>query len=81
MKNRLDHIGFDIKYEEIFSSLTAAHNLIKSRELKPMLLISESALEVCNNLYTVNHEIKTCFAIDSCKIESQNLTSPVQTLV
>ena len=47
LKNRLDHIGFDIKSEEIFSSLTAAYNLIKSRELKPMLLISESALEVC----------------------------------
>ena len=58
MKNRLDHIGFDIKSEEIFSSLTAAYNLIKSRELKPMLLISESALEVCilPNVHTDNNK-------------------------
>ena len=43
---RLNRIGFDIKPEEIFSSLTAAHDLIVSRQLRPMLLLSESALEV-----------------------------------
>ena len=30
---------------------------------------------------TVNHKNKLCFAIDCNKIESQNVTSPVLTLV
>ena len=43
---RLDGIGFNIKSEEIFSSLTAAHDLVKSRNLRPFLLLSDSAMEV-----------------------------------
>jgi len=42
---RLDGIGFNIKSEEIFSSLTAAHDLVKSRNLRPFLLLSDSAME------------------------------------
>ena len=47
---RLDGIGFNIKSEEIFSSLTAAHDLVKSRNLRPFLLLSDSAMEV--SIYT-----------------------------
>ena len=47
-KNRLNEIGFKINSQEIFTSLTATHDLVKSRNLKPLLLLSESALEVCN---------------------------------
>jgi len=45
LKNRLNEIGFKIDSQEIFTSLTATHNLVKSRNLRPLLLLSESALE------------------------------------
>ena len=48
LKNRLNEIGFKIDSQEIFTSLTATHDLVKSRNLRPLLLLSESALEVCN---------------------------------
>ncbi|XP_076753719.1 haloacid dehalogenase-like hydrolase domain-containing protein 2 [Xylocopa sonorina] len=43
--NRLARLGFDIKKEEIFSSLAAARKLIVSRKLNPMLLIDPAANE------------------------------------
>ena len=46
LKNRLNEIGFKIDSQEIFTSLTATHHLVKSRNLRPLLLLSESALEV-----------------------------------
>lgn len=42
---RLNRIGFEIDSDEVFSSLSAAHRLIKSRQLRPLLLLSESALD------------------------------------
>ncbi|KAF2362925.1 HAD-superfamily hydrolase LHPP/HDHD2 [Trinorchestia longiramus] len=45
LKRRLDSIGFDIKAEEIFSSLSAAQQLVKSRQYRPMLLLQASAKE------------------------------------
>jgi len=43
--SRLKAIGFNIDTSEVFSSLTAAHQLIKGRNLRPLLMLSESALE------------------------------------
>ena len=43
---RLERIGFDIRPEEIFSSLSAARQVVKSRQLRPLLLLSDSAMEV-----------------------------------
>lgn len=45
LHNRLTNLGFNIKKEEIFSSLSAARELIKSRKLNPMLLIDSKAME------------------------------------
>lgn len=42
---RLTGIGFDIKAEEVFTSLTAARRLIDQRKLRPMLLLQQDALE------------------------------------
>ncbi|XP_072399862.1 haloacid dehalogenase-like hydrolase domain-containing protein 2 [Diabrotica undecimpunctata] len=42
---RLQSLGFDIKKEDILSSLTAAKNLIVDRKLKPMLMLDPAALE------------------------------------
>lgn len=45
LHNRLTKLGFDIKKEEIFSSLAAARNVVKNQKLNPMLLIDDAAVE------------------------------------
>ncbi|XP_014230124.1 haloacid dehalogenase-like hydrolase domain-containing protein 2 [Trichogramma pretiosum] len=45
LHTRLQTLGFDIKKDEIFSSLGAARELVKSRKLNPLLLIDDAALE------------------------------------
>ena len=42
---RLNKIGFNIKQQEIFTSLTAASDLIRRRKLRPLLLVDDRALE------------------------------------
>ncbi|KAL4229308.1 Haloacid dehalogenase-like hydrolase domain-containing protein 2 [Mactra antiquata] len=42
---RLTKIGFDIKQEEIFTSLTAARKLIDEQKLSPLMLIDDRAKE------------------------------------
>lgn len=42
---RLNKIGFDIKTEEVFTSLTAAKKLIDTRKLSPLMLLDDRALE------------------------------------
>ncbi|KAJ7389030.1 Haloacid dehalogenase-like hydrolase domain-containing protein 2 [Desmophyllum pertusum] len=42
---RLTGIGFDIKAEEVFTSLTAARRLVDQRNLRPMLLLQPDAIE------------------------------------
>lgn len=42
---RLHKIGFNIKKEQVFTSLTAARNLIDRRRLSPLLLVDDKALE------------------------------------
>nr|XP_020662199.1 haloacid dehalogenase-like hydrolase domain-containing protein 2 isoform X2 [Pogona vitticeps]XP_020662200.1 haloacid dehalogenase-like hydrolase domain-containing protein 2 isoform X3 [Pogona vitticeps]XP_020662201.1 haloacid dehalogenase-like hydrolase domain-containing protein 2 isoform X4 [Pogona vitticeps] len=41
---RLKKLGFDIKEEEIFTSLTAARNLVEQKQLRPLLLVEDNAL-------------------------------------
>lgn len=52
MYERLIKLGFDLRKEEIFSSLAAARRLIISRQLKPMLLIDPAAMEDFQDLST-----------------------------
>ena len=42
---RLTGIGFEIKAEEVFTSLTAARRLVDQRSLRPMLLLQSDAIE------------------------------------
>lgn len=51
---RLTSIGFDIKPEEVFTSLSAARKLVNQRNLRPMLLLASDAMKDfqgidCNN--------------------------------
>lgn len=40
---RLTNIGFDVKAEEVFTSLTAARRLVDHRQLRPLLLLGSDA--------------------------------------
>ncbi|CAK9797299.1 Haloacid dehalogenase-like hydrolase domain-containing protein 2 [Anthophora plagiata] len=57
LHSRLTKLGFDIKREEIFSSLAAARNLIVSRQLNPMLLIDPAANEDFEGLIKTNEKV------------------------
>lgn len=52
MYERLIKLGFDLRKEEIFSSLVVARKLIISQRLKPMLLIDPAAMEDFQDLAT-----------------------------
>ncbi|XP_027223537.2 haloacid dehalogenase-like hydrolase domain-containing protein 2 isoform X3 [Penaeus vannamei] len=45
LHERLSRIGFDIHKDEIFTSLTAARQLIDKRNLRPYMLIADAAKE------------------------------------
>lgn len=48
--NRLNNIGFDIQAHEVFTSLSAARQLIEGRNLRPMLLLQPDALQDFNDI-------------------------------
>lgn len=41
---RLTGLGFDIAEHEIFTSLTAARNLLEQQQVRPLLLVDDKAL-------------------------------------
>lgn len=43
--NRLTRLGFSVKRDEIFTSLSAAHDFVKKAQLRPMLIIDDAAME------------------------------------
>ena len=51
---KLTTIGFVIQPTEIFTSLTAARKLITEKSLRPLFLLSESALEDFEGIPTEN---------------------------
>ncbi|KAM8961781.1 haloacid dehalogenase-like hydrolase domain-containing protein 2 [Pelodytes ibericus] len=51
---RLRNLGFEITEDEIFTSLTAARNLLERREVRPMLLVDDSALRDFEGIATHN---------------------------
>lgn len=42
---RLQRLSFDLQEKEIFTSLTAARNLLEQKQHRPLLLVDDSALE------------------------------------
>ena len=45
LHEKLTKLNFDIKKEEIFTSLTAARGLVETRNVRPLLLLEETAKE------------------------------------
>ena len=50
LHTRLSQLGFDIKKEKIFSSLSAAKAVVAERQLNPLLILEEAAKEVIKNV-------------------------------
>ena len=45
LHDRLIKLGFDISKDEVYSSLAAAKDLIRQRQLRPLLMLEPEALE------------------------------------
>ena len=43
--NRLQSLGFDLRIDELFSSVWAARDYLKKKNLDPMLLVADETLE------------------------------------
>jgi len=43
--DRLLNLGFELKNDEIYSSLWAAHEYIRNKQLRPLLLLDDAAME------------------------------------
>ena len=52
--DRLTRIGFDIKADEVFTSLTAARQRLEKEQLRPLLLLEQDALKDFDGLDTEN---------------------------
>ncbi|XP_066270138.1 haloacid dehalogenase-like hydrolase domain-containing protein 2 isoform X1 [Branchiostoma lanceolatum] len=52
--DRLRKLGFDIQPEEVFTSLTAARNLVEELKVRPMLFLQDSALQDFEGIDTTN---------------------------
>ena len=50
LHTRLSQLGFDIKKEQIFSSLSAAKAVVAERQLNPLLILEDAAKEVIRNV-------------------------------
>ena len=48
LHDRLNKLNFDIRRDEIFTSLTAARNLVDTMKIQPLLFLEESAMEDFN---------------------------------
>ncbi|CAD6231965.1 GSCOCG00001675001-RA-CDS [Cotesia congregata] len=56
LHNRLINLGFDIKKDEIFSSLAAARELVIAKKFNPFLIIDPAAMEDFEDLIKTNEE-------------------------
>ncbi len=45
VEERLQSMGFSIRSEEIFTSLSAARRLVEDRKLRPLLLLEQGTME------------------------------------
>ena len=63
LQERLLKIGFDIREEQVFTSLTAARNLIDKRKLSPLLLVDDKALEDFEGMEHYKDHYKICLVM------------------
>ncbi|XP_067670597.1 haloacid dehalogenase-like hydrolase domain-containing protein 2 [Haliotis asinina] len=49
---RLNQIGFNVVPDDVFTSLSAAHNVVMEKKLRPMLLLDDRAMEDFDDVTT-----------------------------
>ena len=54
LHHKLTRLGFDIKHDEVFTSLTAARKLVEAENLRPFCLLQDDAKEDFAGLDTTN---------------------------
>lgn len=54
LASKLRHAGLSVENEDIFTSLTAAKQLVENENLRPLLLLEKSAAEQFNDIDTTN---------------------------
>ncbi|XP_033224560.1 haloacid dehalogenase-like hydrolase domain-containing protein 2 [Belonocnema kinseyi] len=72
---RLINLGFDIKKEEIFSSLAAARQTIINRKLNPLLLIDSAAMEDFQDLVNSGKQDAVVIGLAPEKFNYEELNS------
>ncbi|XP_077996938.1 haloacid dehalogenase-like hydrolase domain-containing protein 2 [Glandiceps talaboti] len=71
--DRLRCLGFDIHLDEIFTSLTAARRLVEEQNLRPLLLLQESAMKDFDGISTDNpNSVVVGLSPDSFNYEIMN---------
>lgn len=50
LHNKLTHMGFDIEIDKLHTSLTAAADLLRKKNLRPMLFLEDTAMEDFNGV-------------------------------
>ena len=58
--DRLMKLGFNVKRSEIFTSLTAARGLVEQKQVRPLLLLEETAKEDFEGIHYVINLITCC---------------------
>lgn len=76
---RLTRLGFDIAEHEIFTSLTAARNLLEQQQVRPLLLVDDKALpdftgEVLGKQLINEEQLMRCCALD--RLRTTSLVEP-----
>ncbi|XP_026543487.1 haloacid dehalogenase-like hydrolase domain-containing protein 2 [Notechis scutatus] len=59
---RLKQLDFDIKEDEIFTSLTAARNLLEQKKVRPLLMVEKNALRDFTGALTIYLQLAHLFA-------------------
>ncbi|KAG8036799.1 hypothetical protein G9C98_004121 [Cotesia typhae] len=79
LHNRLINLGFDIKKDEIFSSLAAARELVIAKKLNPFLIIDPAAMEDFEDLIKTNEESNAVVLLEySANVKAEVVGKPTE---
>lgn len=80
LHERLIRIGFQIKVDEIFTSLTAARQLLDKRNLQPYMLIADAAKEEFSHV-NVENENSVLVGLAPEKFNYEHMTTAFRLLI
>ncbi|CAH1395523.1 unnamed protein product [Nezara viridula] len=81
LHERLTKLGFEIKQEEIFTSLWAARDLVKSESLRPLYFLEDAAMEDFEGLKFEDNPNAVVIGLAPDKFNWNNLTTAFRLLL